>query len=244
MKQPLLWMASTACLAVGIAGPLSADDFRMEVIQEKTIARDAGTSPVSLSLNAALERAMRNNTGLRAARAGIRGAEGRLRHAGRWLPTNPEVEVETADREKNGDTSDDRGIRLSQEIWIAGQRGLGKDAAEAQLSAAERRLTYLETSTRARARRAYLDMLVAREAVDTAERAAELTDKLHRFARKQLQAGASSRLVLNTARIGAARAEAELAAARRDFARARPGSGRAPDWNPVSPIGCSLCSPL
>jgi cobalt-zinc-cadmium efflux system outer membrane protein len=221
MNPRFLLMVPMACLAVGTAGPVWADDFRMEVIDEKTIARESSGARVSLSLDEALDRALQSNNSLRAARAGIQGFQGRLRHAGRWLPANPEVELETAEREKDGETSDDKGIRLSQEIWIAGQRGLGKDAAEASLSAAEKRLAYLETSTRARVRRAYLNTLVAREAVDTARRAAELTDQLHRFARKQLQAGASSKLVLNTARIGAARAEAELEAAKRDFARAR-----------------------
>ena len=110
---------------------------------------------------------------------------------------------------------------MSQEIWIGGQRGLGKAAASARLTAAEQRLAFLETSVRARVRLAYLEALLARESVETAERAETLTGKLYQFASQRFQAGAATQLILNTARIGAARARAALVDARRDHKRAR-----------------------
>jgi cobalt-zinc-cadmium efflux system outer membrane protein len=220
MNRPWKLVVPAACVALGLAGPVPADQFSMGRVGDYLAEKPVNES-VSLSLQQALEKALRRNSALQSARAGVGRFEGRLTHASRWLPANPELSLQVAERDQDGQSSTDKGIRLSQEIWIGGQRGLGKAAASARLTAAEQRLAFLETSVRARVRLAYLEALLARESVETAERAETLTGKLYQFASQRFQAGAATQLILNTARIGAARARAALVDARRDHKRAR-----------------------
>ncbi len=220
MNRPWKLVVPAACVALGLAGPVPADQFSMGRVGDYLAEKPVNES-VSLSLQQALEKALRRNSALQSARAGVGRFEGRLTHASRWLPANPELSLQVAERDQGGQSSTDKGIRLSQEIWIGGQRGLGKAAASARLTAAEQRLAFLETSVRARVRLAYLEALLARESVETAERAETLTGKLYQFASQRFQAGAATQLILNTARIGAARARAALVDARRDHKRAR-----------------------
>ena len=222
MKQRLLLSVGLMAVGCALAGASLATEYRMDMREHDPNASDSNKQPLSLTLNEALEKALQNNNSLRRARAEVMAREGKLKHASRWFPTNPSVSVSQGDREFNdGTVEPDSAIRLSQEIWIGGQRGLGKKAARAQVSAAEKRLAFLESSVRARARQAWLRMLVERKAVDTAQRALKLTDQLHGFAQKQLEAGAGSKLMLNTARIGKGRARAQLARARRNYDNAR-----------------------
>lgn len=222
MKQrPFLRVGLTALLCV-LASASMATEYRMDMREHDPNASDSETQPLSLTLSEALDKAAQNNNSLRRARAEVVAREGKLDHARRWFPSNPSVSVSQGDREFNdGTVEQDSAIRLTQEIRIGGQRGLGKNAAQARVSAAEKRLAFLESSVRARTRKAWLRMLVERKAVDTAKRALELTDQLHGFAQKQLEAGAGSKLMLNTARIGKGRARAQLARARRDYEKAR-----------------------
>lgn len=219
MKHRWRLMASTACAALGLAGPVPAQNTSLPETPPAISRETANT--VSLSLQDALDRALKHNPDLLAARAGLGGYRGRLTHASRWLPANPRLELEAGRRETGNGDSTDKGLRLSQEIWIAGQRGLGKAAASARLDAATQRLDYLRTSVLARVRSAYLRMLLARESVSTAERARDLTARLHRYAGKRFEAGGTTRLVVNTTRIGKARAEVALARARQDRVDAR-----------------------
>ncbi|MDY6799514.1 MAG: hypothetical protein SVX28_12455, partial [Pseudomonadota bacterium] len=77
----------------------------------------------SLTLDAALRRVMDYNYAIQAAerRVGIRAGE--AEHAGRFFPSNPELEVESAQREApDGTSTTDLGITLKQEIWM-GNKG-------------------------------------------------------------------------------------------------------------------------
>ena len=191
MNRPWKLVVPAACVALGLAGPVPADQFSMGRVGDYLAEKPVNES-VSLSLQQALEKALRRNSALQSARAGVGRFEGRLTHASRWLPANPELSLQVAERDQDGQSSTDKGIRLSQEIWIGGQRGLGKAAASARLTAAEQRLAFLETSVRARVRLAYLEALLARESVETAERAETLTGKLYQFASQRFQAGAAT----------------------------------------------------
>lgn len=177
--------------------------------------------PQPLHLDEALERALTDNLTLRRAHQELGIRRGERAHAARIVPTNPELSLSSAERDDGARTSTDLGIRISQTLFTGGKRGLGIDAADARLDRTRARLAFLQTTVAARTRKAFLDLLVAREAVATAERVLALSRDFEGYARGRLEAGASTRQAVNTARIGVGRAEAVLAAARTDADRAR-----------------------
>ncbi|MDZ7662993.1 TolC family protein [Thiohalophilus sp.] len=179
-------------------------------------------TPARLSLDAALSRAMEYNYAIQAAqrRVGIRAGE--AEHAGRLFPSNPELELERADREApDGSSTTDLGITLKQEIWMGNKGDLREEAANLRTKAARNELDFLRTSVAARTRRAFMRVLLAREAVRTAERVVELAERLQRYARRRKQAGEATRMEVNVAVIGLGRARAERVRAERDLTRAR-----------------------
>ncbi|MDT0618399.1 MAG: TolC family protein [Salinisphaeraceae bacterium] len=178
--------------------------------------------PQPLTLNQALSWAGQYNPTLRGARIELRRSEGVLEHADVAVPSNPQLQLGTAEREgPSGATSTDIDIRLSQTFWIAGQGGLREDAAKSRLSGAQSRLDFLGSATFARVRAAFLQALVAERAVATAEDVLQVNRDLENYAKRRLEAGKATRLEANTARIGLGRSQALLAQAENRQAQAR-----------------------
>lgn len=178
--------------------------------------------PRPLTLDRALQWADKYNPTLRGARIELRRGQGVLEHADVAVPSNPELELESAERKApDGSTTTDIGVRLSQEFWIAGQGGLREAAAESRLSGAHAQLDFLSAAVRARVRAAFLQALVADRAVETAEAVLAVNRELADYAGRRLEAGKANRLEANTARIGLGRARALLAQARNRQARTR-----------------------
>ncbi|MEF8793892.1 TolC family protein [Thiohalorhabdus sp.] len=204
-RRTVLWAVVVAVFAgpvVGQAAP--ADDL-----------------PQPLHLDQALERALTSNLAVKQARQQVGIRRGERAHAARIVPTNPELSLNAASRRGDAETTTDLGIRLSQTLFTGGKRDLGIAAAEARMDSARARLAFLQTTIAARTRRAFLDLLVARKAVATAERVLEISRDFQTYARDRLAAGEATRLAANTARIGVGRAEATLAEARTQAERAR-----------------------
>lgn len=174
-----------------------------------------------LRLDAAIEYAVKNNYAIKRAEARLRQRGGELEHADRLVPTNPRLQVRRAERDRGEQSFNDLGIQLAQEIWIAGQGGLRESAASARVAAARAELSYLKTAVAARARSAFLEVVVAKRAVATAERTVELVQENRDYAKRRLQTGEATRMELNTAEIGLARARSALAQARNRRTRAR-----------------------
>ena len=177
--------------------------------------------PQPLHLEQALQRALTDNLTIRQSRQQVGIRRGQRAHAARIVPTNPELSLSAAQRDGSNETTTDLGIRLSQTLFTGGKRGLGMDASEARLGSAQAQLAFLQTTIAARTRKAFLDLLVAREAVTTAERVLAISRDFREYARGRLDAGEATRLEVNTARIGVGRAEAALAQARTRADRAR-----------------------
>ncbi|MDZ7825990.1 MAG: TolC family protein [Gammaproteobacteria bacterium] len=74
----------------------------------------------------------------------------------------------------------DLSIGVSQSLWLAGQGGLAADAARSERNAVTQQLESVETRIAAQTRRAFLEVLVAREELITAD---QLVDSLL-FARR------------------------------------------------------------
>lgn len=178
--------------------------------------------PKPLTLQQALAWAQENNPTLRGARIELRRQKGALEHADIAVPSNPELQLKAGDRERpDGGGTTDIGIRLSQQLWIAGQGGLREDAAQARVSGQQARLDFLQQSVAARVRSAFLQALVAKRAVVTAEKVLAVNRDLSDYAKRRLEAGAGTQLQTNTARIGAGRARALLAKAKNRRTQAR-----------------------
>jgi len=175
----------------------------------------------SLTLDRAVEFALDNNLSLRTARTRIREQQGSLTHASRSVPSNPVLETRTGYRTRPGSDSVDVGIRVSQEFWIGGQGELMQAAASKRLTAAQAQYDFLKTTVAARARRAFLNVLWAQESRQTAHRALKLARQLEGYTKQQLQAGETTRLDLNTARLGTAQARNALEKAKAAQKRAR-----------------------
>jgi len=170
--------------------------------------------PQPLTLGEALAWARKYNPTVRAAQIRIERLTGRAIHADVAVPSNPRVELEAGQRSNRREDTTDIGVRLSQELWIAGQSGLREAAAQGELGAARADYLFLQASTQARVRAAFLSVLVAERAVDTARQVVDANQKLAAYANKRLNAGAGTQLEANAARIGQSRAQALLAGAR------------------------------
>lgn len=199
--------------------------FCAPVIAQPTEAEFVGPiqPDTTLTLDRAVDLALERNYEIRSARSRVVEAGGRLKHDSRLVPSNPELEFSTADRNPAGPerSSTDFGIRLSQELWIGGQGGLKRRAARSRLDGARAAADFLEITVAARTRSAFLDLLVARRSVETAQRTVEVTTNIMETAQARLDSGEATQMEANTAEIGLGRARSELAAAEAEHNLAR-----------------------
>ena len=206
-----------------------------------TPATYAGSSQADraqpLTLNEALNQATDNNYAVRQARARVDARAGAVQHAERPVPSNPQVSLNTGRRSPdNGDDFQDVGLRLSQEFWTAGKGQLQLEAARARKSAAAAQLDFLVTSVRARTRRAFLNLLAAKEALETAHRVLEAAHELQSFTERRLDAGAATKLEVNTSEIAVGRAEAAVARAESRRRQARIELAERLSRDPANPL--------
>jgi cobalt-zinc-cadmium efflux system outer membrane protein len=146
-----------------------------------------------------------------------------LEHASRLLPSNPELSVEagTETEKATGEDADTLGLRISQELWIAGQGGLREEAARQRRRASRSELAYLKASLAARVRAAWLQTRVAGEEQRTAERLLTLTRKNRSIAQQRLDAGAAQAMDVSAATVAMGRAKAARARAESRVQQAR-----------------------
>lgn len=206
--------ARAAILAATFAGaPSIQADEATRTQSIAAVVSDRSAMP-TLSMDAAVAEALARNPRLAEGRARVREAEGALRSARRWFPQGPQINLETARRESPTENSRDLSIGISQSLWIAGQGGLAAQAARSEREVAMQRLDAMRTRIAADTRRAFLEVLVAGEELETAERLVETLGALAAFADRRLEAGAATVLDVNTAQIGLALARAERESAR------------------------------
>jgi cobalt-zinc-cadmium efflux system outer membrane protein len=173
-----------------------------------------------LTLEQALQAAFERSPEVRARRAELEEARGRLLTA-RTYPWNPEVSIEAAARDTPEGRGRDRGIEVSQEIEIGGQRGRRSAVAEASLAGAEARFRHEERQLAGRVALAFADAVRARELLRIEETDAALANDLLRFEEKRLEAGAATQIELNLARAAAGRSGRRVALARGSYSEAR-----------------------
>ena len=177
------------------------------------------TAP-QLTLEQAVQAAAERSPVLRAQRAEVEEARARLLTA-QTFPFNPEVSTEAARRSAPGDSSTDRGVEVSQEIELGGQRGRRVAVAVADLQAAEARFRRNERLLAGRVAVAFAEAVRARELLRIEEADAELARELLAFEERRLEAGKVTQIDVNLARAAAGRSVRRVELARGAYLEAR-----------------------
>lgn len=202
------------------------------------LAQEEGTGP-SLSLEQALQAAFERSPELAVRSAEVEEFRARLVTA-RTYPYNPEISVEGARRSTPDARSTDRGLEVSQEIEIGGQRGRRIAAAEAFLTAAEARFRRDQRVLAGRVALAFADAVSARELLRIEETDAALARGLLDIEERRLEAGKATQIELNLARAAAGRSVRHVELARGAYQDARSTLAEAiglPPAVPPVPVG-------
>ena len=171
-------------------------------------------TPERLSLQQAVEIALRNNPDILTAQADIKGAAGRVLQAGR-IP-NPELLIvynETPTDLRLGNAGE-QDVELSQVIEFPGKRGLRMDAAQSGQTVAKLSLERTKTFVTTRVKRAYFQALLANEVARNLEFTISLLTDFLKVVTDRYQSHASSYLDV-------IRTKVELTRLRNDFFEAK-----------------------
>ena len=211
----------------GSSKPVLACVLFSATVASAQVPEENFTGPIqpntTLTIDRAVDIALQRNPELQLALTRVEREQGTLRHQSRLVPSNPELEFSLAERDPGGveSASTDLEVRVAQEFWIGGQGGLRRRAAESQVERARAMVRFFELSVAARTRAKFLEWLVARDAVDTARRAVEVTKTIRDASSSRLEAGEATRIEVNTARVALGRAQSALADAQASVNRTR-----------------------
>lgn len=194
--------AAVAVVALAVAGNASAAPAAV-LTREQAVARALSENPEIQSLEAAVEAAQ-----------GVLGADRRI------LRNNPVVDGAVGPRNGADDDTLDWSVGVTQELEIAGQRGDRIALREAELLAARARLEARAVALAAEVRQAFGAALAARERQQLAGEATRLAQEALAAANERLEAGAGTRLEVNTARVELGRAMRERGVAEQQQAAA------------------------
>ena len=170
----------------------------------------------AMTVAEAVEVALKNNPDIQAVRLEQGAAQGRLDQAGLWLRSNPVIEGSLSRKDTvpgGGEKVTNKGLSLSQEFEIAGQRGLRVDAAENGMEKASQDIRDRHRILVAEVKDAFAKALAARRKVELADEAVRLQEQFVSSATVKYQAGEISQLEQNLAdvELGKARRERLLA---------------------------------
>jgi len=219
--------AAAIIVAAGLLSLLQTGNVDAQVSAQSAIE-----DTLHLSVSEARRLAITKNPAFLADAEGRGIAQGSLRQA-RTYRFNPQLDVELPSAQQT-----ERGylVQLSQELEVAGQRGLRIDAAEFGV---ERATAAVGNSARiavAEASLSFYSALADRRRLMVAEEIQQLNDELLVAVRIQLREGEINRLEGNFAQVEAARAQARVLAARRAAAESELRLKRLVGVAPETPI--------
>jgi cobalt-zinc-cadmium efflux system outer membrane protein len=169
-------------------------------------------SAFSMTLNEAVETALKSNPEIQSVRLEKDAAQGRLDQAGLWLRSNPVIEGSLSGKDTvpgGGEKVTNKGLSLSQEFELAGQRGLRVDAARNGMEKASQDIRDRHRILVAEVKDSFAKALATKRKVELADEAVRLQEQLVSSATVKYQAGEISQLEQNLA-------DVELGKARRD----------------------------
>lgn len=166
----------------------------------------------AMTLNEAVETVLKSNPEIQAVRLEEGAAQGRLDQAGLLLRSNPVIEGSLSRKDivpGGGEKATNRGLTLSQEFELAGQRGFRVDVARSGREKALQDTRDKERVLIAEVKDAFARALAANQKIELAAEAVKLQEELVASAAVKFQTGDISALEQNLA-------DVELGKARRD----------------------------
>ena len=133
---------------------------------------------------------------IKVARARLGFAEAAIVDASIALPDNPVVGFGVGLRSSGGASGFDFEVSVEQQLEIAGERGLRADAAQRDHRTIEASINEVRWSVHVEVHRLFVDLLLAAERREQAQRFVAFSESLHRVANQKVQAGESSPLIL------------------------------------------------
>lgn len=209
-----LSLLATALPSVQAQSAASANPDTAFAVQTRPF--QAVEPPDPLTLQAALDLAMRANVGLSAARYEVQAVEAAVVQAGVRLNPALGFEVEDTRRETRETT-----VLFSQPIELGGKRAARIGAAERGRDAAVAELTAKQADLRAEVATAFFDVLTAQERLRLAQDAAELAQRATAATSKRVIAGKVSPVEETKARVAESGVRLELFQAKSRLQSAR-----------------------
>lgn len=217
VRRPLDRTAAVVAVAVGLIGL----PVRAQTSPGPALPASAGAPADSVTLSIAdVQRlAFRQNLSLQAARQESAIAQGALRQA-RLYQFNPDLSLTAVDAE-SGEVGGTPQVALTQEIEVAGQRGLRIGAARVGVQRAAFSVQNAARLTLADASTAFYRAVAADRRLGVAQSIFALNERLLNAVRIQLRAGEISALDANLAEVEFGRSRARVLAERRAATNAR-----------------------
>lgn len=176
----------------------------------------------ALDLSTAIDIALRENPELRAAREGLGVADSERIRARFLLPANPTVEAGYVDDWAFANEGEgNRRVGISQELWIAGQRGVRQALAGQDYRRADALVADLTKAVVNRVTKVFAELLTMQEKESIARRVVELNRRLTEVGERRLRVGDVSQLDTNLFLVERNRAEADLLMLQARLAAAR-----------------------
>lgn len=126
------------------------------------------------------------------------------------FPANPSLGLSAGPRRVGGQTGLDFEIAIQQQLEIAGEQTLRRDAARAERDAAAARVDAVRWTVHVEVHRLFVALRMTDERRAQAERFVALSEKLRLIAQRQIEAGESSPLILLVADADLARTREAL----------------------------------
>lgn len=178
-------------------------------------------SAYPITIDEAVNQALRNNPDLQALRLEKEVSTGRLEKAELPLAANPIIESNLSGKDKLSDEGGGKytnyGVKLSQEFEIAGQRGLRIDMAKKEISRLALEIKDRERVLAFEVKDSFARLLAAKKKEDLSRQVVVLQEDLLAFTRIKFQAGEASGLEVNLAEVELGKAKKDLLSAGRGY---------------------------
>lgn len=173
----------------------------------------------SMTVDEAVDYALKNNPELQALRLEEQVAQGKLEKARLPLAFNPVIEGSLSKKgspPEGGERFTDYGARLSQELEIAGQRGVRIDVAKKEISRVGFEIKDRERTLVSDVRDAFAKAIAAKKKAALTKDVVRLKEELLGFTKIKFQAGDVSGLDVNLAEVELSKAKKDLLSAERE----------------------------
>jgi cobalt-zinc-cadmium efflux system outer membrane protein len=156
------------------------------------------------------------------------------------LPSNPELSVAAGPRMGSAGTGLDIQVSVTQQVQIAGERGLRLEAADRLRELTDAEIEQMRWAVHCDVHAMFHRALVDRERMRLSQRVVVFQDEVLRTVERQISAGEVSPLVLRLAQAEVAQAKQQLVSAEQAYLASRIRLGQLSGWpaaTPPSPAG-------